>query len=195
MGRWTRSTRLLPRRTRSRLIIASLAVAAFALFAPFSPLIRALIALDPFAPATFTNHPDQIRDALSRHNITVARVYVEQGWPDRINSQTYGANLMIYASDGLGEKPVLGRVECRDAKKRCWFQVAKLGVRREELIDLAPYRAQQPPPASMSEQLQTQFADMQTCAVDVFAASSLRDLKTRAKCLTSVLIFPRITRP
>jgi hypothetical protein len=192
MGHWMSKKHRLPRRARIWLILAPLAVL---LTTPFSPLLRTLIALDPFAPATFTNHPDQIKAALLQHNIAVAHVYVEQGWPDRINSQTYGANLAIYASDAPGEKPVLGRVECRDAKKRCWFQVAKLGVRREDLIDLAPYQPQQRADAPVNQQISAQLTDMQTCAADVFASSSLRDLKTRAKCLTSVLIFPRITGP
>lgn len=180
------------RRARVWFVIAPIALV---LLAPYSPMVRGLSALDLFARPEFTNHPDQIKDALTRNNVAVARVYVEQGWPDQINQQTYGANLVIYASDTAGEKPVLGRVECREAKKRCWYQVAKLGIRREELVDLAPYQAARPASASLGERVSAQVFDVQTCAADVFGAGSLNDLKNRAKCLTSVLMFPRIVGP
>lgn len=84
-------------------------------------------------PERFTNHQDQIAAALRRHGVSFNAVYLEQGWPDRINSQTYGANLSIHVS---GSTPVSGRIECRVQKRKCWFQVARLNIARQELTDL-----------------------------------------------------------
>lgn len=89
-------------------------------------------------PRQYSSHREQITDALRNHGITVNQMYFEQGWPDQINSQTYGANLIILVADGAGEKRVLGRIECREAKRRCWYQVRALGIRREDMSDLVP---------------------------------------------------------
>ena len=84
-------------------------------------------------PKRFTNHHDQIAVALRQHGVSFDQVYVSQGWPDQINNQTYGANLTIYVT---GSTPVSGRIECRVKKRNCWFQVARLGIGREDLSDL-----------------------------------------------------------
>jgi hypothetical protein len=95
--------------------------------------------LAPLAqPKPFTNHTDQVTDALLAQGITVKQLYISQGWPDRINHQTYGANLIIYTANASDSAPIPGRIECRVAKRKCWFQVAKLGIARVELADLAP---------------------------------------------------------
>jgi hypothetical protein len=101
-------------------------------------------------PKRYTNHRDQITAALQRHGIFASQIYLEQGWPDQINSQTYGANLIIVV-DAAGDKRVIGRIECREEKRRCWYQVAALGIRREELSDLVPPA---PPEPTRLERLQ-----------------------------------------
>ncbi len=93
-----------------------------------------LSSLNP--PVRFTNHRDQIAAALRSQGVSFTEVYLEQGWPDRINSQTYGANLSIHVSGVSGSTPVSGRIECRVQKRNCWFQVARLNIAREELTDL-----------------------------------------------------------
>jgi hypothetical protein len=110
--------------------------------------------LAPLAqPKSFTNHPDQVTDALRQQGITVKQLYVSQGWPDRINHQTYGANLTIYTADSSGSSPIVGRLECRVAKRKCWFQVAKLGISRVELADLVPVTAPPQPDPTWRERL------------------------------------------
>ncbi len=84
-------------------------------------------------PRQFTNHRDQIGDALARRGVAFDAIYVTQGWPDQINSQTYGANVQVDLST---TRHVFGRVECRQGKTRCWFAVERLGVERQELADL-----------------------------------------------------------
>jgi hypothetical protein len=101
-------------------------------------------------PKRYTNHRDQVAAALQSHGVAVTQVYLEQGWPDQINSQTYGANLIIQLADGANKK-VMGRIECREAKRRCWYQVAALGIRREDLSDLVPPA---PPEPSRLDRLQ-----------------------------------------
>lgn len=88
-------------------------------------------------PQRFTNHQDQVTAVLRQNGVAVTQVYLNQGWPDRINHQTYGANLTLYLVDNPAQ-PVLGRIECRTQKRKCWFQVAKLGIGRIELTDLVP---------------------------------------------------------
>ena len=102
-------------------------------------------------PKRYTNHHDQIIAALRNHGVTATQVYLEQGWPDQINSQTYGANLIIHVDAGNGEKKIMGRIECREAKRRCWYQVATLRIRREDLSDLVPPA---PPEPSQLDRLQ-----------------------------------------
>jgi hypothetical protein len=105
-------------------------------------------------PVRFTNHHDQIAAVLRQHGVSFREVYLDQGWPDRINSQTYGANVSIYVNDPAGAagaaggagssdasalsaaSPISGRLECRVQKRKCWFQVARLKIAREELTDL-----------------------------------------------------------
>jgi hypothetical protein len=99
-------------------------------------------------PARFTNHHDQIAAILRQHGVSFTEVYLDQGWPDRINSQTYGANVSIYIVDSAGAmgspdasalsaaSPISGRLECRVQKRNCWFQAARLKIEREELTDL-----------------------------------------------------------
>ncbi len=89
-------------------------------------------------PPRFTNHPDQITAALRQHGLTVSKVYLDQGWPDKINNQTYGANLTVYTSADPAAKPLIGRLECLAKKHNCWFRVTKLGIDREGLADLVP---------------------------------------------------------
>lgn len=89
-------------------------------------------------PKRYSSHHDQIAAAVRRHGYTVNAVYLDQGWPDRINSQTYGTNLAIHLSGGFGSTTVSGRLECRVEKRNCWYQVATLSISREELTDLAP---------------------------------------------------------
>lgn len=101
-------------------------------------------------PKRYTNHRDQIMAALHSHGVNAAQVYLQQGWPDQINSQTYGANLIIQLGDA-GDKQVMGRIECREQKRRCWYQVAALKIRREDLSDLVPPA---PPEPSRLERLQ-----------------------------------------
>jgi hypothetical protein len=102
-------------------------------------------------PRRYTNHRDQITAAMQRHGVFVSQIYLQQGWPDQINSQTYGANLVIIISQAGGERRVNGRIECRVEKRKCWYQVASLGIRREELSDLVPPA---PPEPTALERLQ-----------------------------------------
>ena len=87
-------------------------------------------------PKRFSNHHDQIAAALQAHGVAFTQLYLNQGWPDQINSQTYGANLSIYVSADANAKPIMGRIECREQASRCWYQVAALNIPREELSDL-----------------------------------------------------------
>jgi|GEM_PF-7042680 len=94
-------------------------------------------------PKQFTNRQEQIADALRQHGVALTQVYLDQGWPDRINSQTYGANLTIYVAHNSGTTPVAGRIECRVQKRQCWFQITKLNTGRVDLPDLVTVSAAQ----------------------------------------------------
>lgn len=101
--------------------------------------------LAPFIqPKRYSTHEEQIAAALQAHGVAFTQLYLEQGWPDQINNQTYGANLSIYVSAGANAKPIMGRIECREQKSRCWYQVAALNIPREELSDLVPPTAVEP---------------------------------------------------
>jgi hypothetical protein len=95
-------------------------------------------------PKRYSSHQDQIAASLRGHGYDVNAVYLDQGWPDRINSQTYGTNLAIHLSGGFGSTMVNGRLECRVEKRRCWYQVSTLSISREELSDLVPPTKPQP---------------------------------------------------
>lgn len=106
-------------------------------------------------PQRFTNHQDQVAAALRGHGLVVSQVFIDQGWPDKINNQTYGANLTIYlASEGVTQ-PVVGRIECRAKKRNCWFRVAKLNIEREPLSDLVPVTPSAKPAPTWRDQLRT----------------------------------------
>ncbi len=108
-------------------------------------------------PQRFTNHQDQVAAALRGHGFVVSQVFIDQGWPDKINNQTYGANLTIYlASEGVTQ-PVIGRIECRVKKRNCWFRVAKLHIEREAMSDLVPATPSAKPAQTWREQLRIFF--------------------------------------
>lgn len=102
-------------------------------------------------PKRYSTHRDQISAALQGHGIAFTQLYFEQGWPDQINSQTYGANLILILSKDANTKPVVGRIECREGKHHCWYQVAALGIGREELDDLTSPTPAEP---AMTERIQ-----------------------------------------
>lgn len=102
-------------------------------------------------PKRFSTHRDQITASLQGRGVALTQLFFEQGWPDRINNQTYGANLILYISDAPNAKPVIGRMECREGKRKCWYGVAALGIAREELDDLTPPAPAEP---AMTDRLQ-----------------------------------------
>lgn len=117
------------RRWVNVLVLIGLLELPFLMWPWIAPLIQ---------PKRYTSHQDQITADLRQHGYTVNQVYLDQGWPDRINSQIYGTNLSIHLSGGFGSTIVSGRLECRVQKRNCWYQVAMLGISREELTDLVP---------------------------------------------------------
>ena len=122
------------------------------------PLLMWLWITPLIQPPRFTNHQDQIAAALRYQGVAFEKVYLDQGWPDRINSQTYGANVTIYVNGSTGTTPVLGRIECRVQKRNCWFQVAKLGLERQELSDLVAPAPPAKPTPSWSDRVRQLFS-------------------------------------
>ena len=120
------------------------------------PLLMWLWITPLIQPPRFTNHQDQIAASLRRQGVVFDKVYLDQGWPDKINSQTYGANVTIYYVGG--STPVLGRIECRVHKRNCWFQVAKLGIERQELTDLVAPSPPTKPAPSWSDRVRQLFS-------------------------------------
>jgi hypothetical protein len=112
-----------------------------------------------FRPREFTSHKEQIVAILQEKGIAFDNIYLEQGWPDRINHQTYGANVIVHVS---GSNPISGRIECRVEKRRCWFHVAKLGIRRQELADVVTTAARAAPEPSWSERIESVLAKLGT---------------------------------
>ncbi len=108
---------------------------------------------------TYTNHREQIAAVLQARGIAVTadQVFTEQGWPDRINHQTYGANLTVQLSDGTR---TLGRLECREAKIRCWFELSHIGVPRTDLEDLVKPGAQEKPVLTWQESVRAQLSTL-----------------------------------
>jgi hypothetical protein len=165
------------------------------------------------ASTTFNTHQEQVGAALRQHGIAFTHVYLDRGWPDRINSQNFGANLAIYLDDTPDAKAVPGRLECRIAKRKCWFQVARLGLEREELSDLVPFSSAAPVTSTRDTTMIGRLRTLNSCFagtpspvltpfVGRTGSTSSRSIKSGVSefsdCLTSLTSHrqvPRIERP
>ncbi|GAB4121885.1 MAG: hypothetical protein Fur005_13410 [Roseiflexaceae bacterium] len=88
-------------------------------------------------PPRFTTKVDAIGYVLRQQGVDYQMIYLNQGWPDRINSQTYGANLEIVTPT---QQRLGGRYECRIEDRNCWIAVPQLGIDLQPVPDLSkPY--------------------------------------------------------
>jgi hypothetical protein len=85
----------------------------------------------------FVRHSDQIAADLRAHGLSIAHVYINDGIPGKPGPDPYQANLAVHAPLATGSTPVQGRVVCRIAKRRCWYQISALGIGPRNLPDLA----------------------------------------------------------
>jgi hypothetical protein len=157
----------------------------------------------------FTNHRDQLAYMLAQHGLSVSSVRLDRAWPDRINSQTYGANITVVLSDAVNAKMALGRIECRVEKRKCWYRLASLGIDMEELPDLAPFIPTPVLPATIAvtatprDLMQAGIEEVSSClaprtaprAASTPQTTVAEDVQSALNCLTSDVHFPRMIKP
>lgn len=88
-------------------------------------------------PPSFPTRRQAIAYVLTQRGIAYDQVFINQTWPDTVNSVVYGANLIIITRD-QGEVP--GRIECRTADRDCYISVDRLGVDRATIPDITIQR-------------------------------------------------------
>jgi hypothetical protein len=81
-------------------------------------------------------HADQISADLRAHGLNVYAVYIADDTWNPLSSTSYGSSLTAHVPETSGSTPVPGRVQCRAARTRCWYQISALGVGPRDLPDL-----------------------------------------------------------
>jgi hypothetical protein len=84
-------------------------------------------------PRTFTNRVEAIGSILEQRGVAYQNIYIDQGWPDRINNMTYGANLLVIVP---GKGQIGGRIDCKHGERTCEIAFPKLGIDSTPIPDL-----------------------------------------------------------
>lgn len=105
--------------------------------ASVSCVLAALLAL-VLQPPTFATRRDAIAYVLQRRGLTADEIYLDQRWPDSVNTLVYGANLTVNLRGGAS---VTGYFECRQGERSCSFSLPRLGLRNEPVPDIVVKRS------------------------------------------------------
>jgi hypothetical protein len=95
-------------------------------------VVSALVLL---RPPRFSNFIDAIGYDLRQRGVQYRQVMINHAWPDTVNYQRYGAQLLVELDD---HSAVHGRLECREEKKQCYFSLTELQINRQPLPELEP---------------------------------------------------------
>lgn len=88
-------------------------------------------------PPVFTSFNDAIAYDLQQRGVPYRTIMINHTWPDTVNDQRYGAQLMVELND---RSMAHGRLECRQQKRGCYFSLTEVGIRRQELPELGVER-------------------------------------------------------
>jgi hypothetical protein len=98
----------------------------------FACVIVGMLAI-ALRPRTFTNRVEAIGSILEQRGVAYQNIYIDQGWPDRINNMTYGANLLVIVP---GKGQIGGRIDCKHGERTCEIAFPKLGIDSTPIPDL-----------------------------------------------------------
>jgi hypothetical protein len=92
-------------------------------------------------PRWFDTHQEAIGYVLDRHGITYQQIEVMHVWPDTLDRNSYGADVIVLRT---GADRVVGRIVCTSGKTGCYLRLPRLDIIREpvpELADPSPWRS------------------------------------------------------
>src|SRR6266508_3893447 len=91
-------------------------------------------------PPWFDTHQEAIGYVLDRHGIAYEQVEVMHVWPDTLDRNSYGADVVVLRTDA---DRAVGRIVCASGKTGCYLRLPSLGILHEpgpELAAPSPWR-------------------------------------------------------
>jgi hypothetical protein len=85
-------------------------------------------------PQWFDTHQEAIAYLLDRHAIAYEQVAVMHVWPDTLDHNSYGADVVVLRA---GADQAIGRIVCAAGKTRCYLRLPALGILHEPVPELA----------------------------------------------------------
>ncbi len=85
-------------------------------------------------PQWFDTHQEAIGYVLDRHGIAYEQVEVMHVWPDTLDRNSYGADVVVLRTDA---DRAVGRIVCASGKTGCYLRLPSLGILHEPVPELA----------------------------------------------------------
>ena len=85
-------------------------------------------------PQWFDTHQEAIGYVLDRHGIAYSQVAVMHVWPDTLDRDSYGADVVVLRNNA---DKAIGRIVCAVGKTGCFLRLPSLGIIQEPVPDLA----------------------------------------------------------
>jgi hypothetical protein len=92
-------------------------------------------------PQWFDTHQEAIGYVLDRHGIAYSQIAVMHVWPDTLDRDSYGADVVVHRNNA---EKAIGRIVCAVGKTGCFLRLPALGIIHEPVPELAapsPWRA------------------------------------------------------
>jgi hypothetical protein len=85
-------------------------------------------------PQWFDTHQEAIGYVLDRHGIAYTKVEVMHVWPDTLDHNSYGADVVVLRNNA---EQAIGRIVCAVGKSSCYLRLPSLSIIREPVPELA----------------------------------------------------------
>ena len=82
----------------------------------------------------FDTHQEAIGYVLDRHGIAYEQVEVMHVWPDTLDRNSYGADVVVLRNNA---DQAVGRIVCASEKTGCYLRLPTLGIIHEPVPELA----------------------------------------------------------
>ena len=85
-------------------------------------------------PQWFDTHQEAIGYVLDRHGIAYEQIEVMHVWPDTLDRNSYGADVVVLR---LNADQAIGRIVCASGMAGCFLRLPSLGIIHEPVPELA----------------------------------------------------------